>query len=62
MGLGVRGGNGKPEPGAKREKYRLSFVDDGDNVNEVHKDYVVMASPPDRSDSVSELKQKQFPS
>ncbi len=44
MGLGVKGGNGKPEPGAKREKYRLNFVDDEGNISEVHKDYVVSVS------------------
>ena len=44
MGYGVRGGNGKPDPGAKREKYRLTFVDDNDQVCEVHKDLVVAVS------------------
>ena len=44
MGYGVRGGSGKPDPGAKREKYRLTFVDDNDQVCEVHKDLVVAVS------------------
>ena len=44
-GLGVKGGNSKPDPGAKREKYRLTFVDDEPGkVPEVHKDYVVAVS------------------
>ena len=42
--LGVKNGNGKPDTGAKREKYRLSFVDDGDKVFEVHRDFVVTVS------------------
>ena len=40
----MKNGNGKPDPGAKREKYRLSFVDDGGQVSEVHKDFVVAVS------------------
>ncbi|WWD18732.1 hypothetical protein CI109_103186 [Kwoniella shandongensis] len=40
-GLGVRGGNGRAEPGAKKGLYRLAFVDDDGNVLEVQKDYVV---------------------
>jgi hypothetical protein len=43
-GLGVKGGSGRPDPGAKKEKYRLAFVDDGDNIHDVHKSVVVMAS------------------
>ncbi|KAL1408518.1 hypothetical protein Q8F55_005330 [Vanrija albida] len=42
MGLGVRGGNGRADPGAKAGVYRLSFVDDGDNVPEVDRDLVVL--------------------
>ncbi|ORY30602.1 SGF29 tudor-like domain-domain-containing protein [Naematelia encephala] len=43
MGLGVRGGSAAPKADreAKAEKYRLVFVDDGDNVLEVHKNLVV---------------------
>ncbi|TXT15885.1 hypothetical protein VHUM_00388 [Vanrija humicola] len=44
MGLGVRGGNGRADPGAKAGVYRLSFVDDGDNVPEVDRDLVVLVS------------------
>lgn len=44
MGLGVRGGNGRADPGAKTGVYRLSFVDDGDNVPEVDRDLVVLVS------------------
>ncbi|WVO14320.1 hypothetical protein L204_101952 [Cryptococcus depauperatus] len=42
-GLGVRGqgGNVKADSGAKKGMYRLLFVDDDGNVQEVHKDYVV---------------------
>ncbi|WVQ84369.1 hypothetical protein IAT38_006521 [Cryptococcus sp. DSM 104549] len=41
--LGVRGQGAasKPDPGAKKSMYRLLFVDDDGNVQEVHKDYVV---------------------
>jgi len=44
MGRGVRGGNGRAEPGAKPGVYRLSFVDDGDNISDVVKDLVVLVS------------------
>ncbi|KAK8858841.1 hypothetical protein IAR55_003071 [Kwoniella newhampshirensis] len=40
-GLGVKGGNGRAEPGAKKGVYRLVFVDDDENVSEVQKDDVV---------------------
>jgi SAGA-associated factor 29 len=43
-GLGIRGGSGRADPGAKKEVYRLAFVDDGDNLSEVHKDSVVLVS------------------
>ena len=44
MGLGVKNGNGRLDPGAKKGMYRLAFVDDGDNVHEVNKDYVIIVS------------------
>lgn len=45
MGGGVKGGsNGRPDPGAKSGTYRLSFVDDGDNVHDVSKLMVVQAN------------------
>lgn len=42
-GLGIRGqgANSKADPGAKRGMYRLLFVDDDGNVQDVQKDYVV---------------------
>lgn len=46
MGRGVRGGNGRPDPGAKAGQYRLAFVDDGDNVHDVNKTLVVLVSMP----------------
>lgn len=44
MGLGVRGSNGRAEPGAKRDKYRVKFEDDNDRVHEVDKFFVVLVS------------------
>lgn len=45
-GHGVRGqgANSKADPGAKRGMYRLLFVDDDGNVQDVQKDYVVAVS------------------
>ncbi|KAK4688365.1 SAGA-associated factor 29, partial [Tremellales sp. Uapishka_1] len=42
MGLGIRNGTGRPDPGAKKENYRLAFVDDDHKVQDVHKYFVVM--------------------
>jgi len=44
-GLGVRGGNGRADPGAVKRKYRLNFVDDGEKIHEIHKDSVILVSP-----------------
>jgi SAGA-associated factor 29 len=44
MGRGPRGGSGRVDPGAKPGVYRLSFVDDGDNISDVAKDLVVLVS------------------
>jgi hypothetical protein len=44
MGLGVRGSNGRADPGAKRDKYRVKFEDDNDRVHEVDKFFVVLVS------------------
>ncbi|WRT68051.1 uncharacterized protein IL334_005026 [Kwoniella shivajii] len=43
-GHGIRGGNGKPDPGAIKDSYRLVFVDDDDNIQVVGKDYVLAVS------------------
>lgn len=48
MGRGVRGGNGRADPGAKPGVYRLAFVDDGDNISDVVKDLVVMVGQSQR--------------
>jgi hypothetical protein len=45
MGLGVRGGTGRPDPGAVKGSYRLAFVEDGDNVHTVDKYRVIKVSP-----------------
>ena len=52
LSLGSKSGNGKPDPGAKRDKYRLRFIDDEDQVQDVHKDFVVLVS---FSNQVSDL-------
>lgn len=44
MGRGVRGASARTEPGAKPGLYRLSFVDDGDNISDVDKHLVVAVS------------------
>jgi hypothetical protein len=36
----------RADPGAKKGKYVLSFVDDGDNTHEVDAKDVVVVSPP----------------
>lgn len=50
MGLGVKGGNGRSDPGAEKGSYKLMFVDDGNEARSVDKNYVVKVCHGDLED------------